>query len=135
MAARKSRPSLADRTPAAEWAAAALGLAMTLGVVGYTLWEGVTEDEGPPRLTVSAEAATPNGATHVVPIVVRNDSPATAAQVEIRAVLHSVGGAPEERRASFAYVPGHGEARGGLVFRQDPAGAELDLSVEGYAEP
>ena len=135
MAARKPPPSLADRTPVAEWAAAALGLAMTLGVVGYTLWEGLAEDHGPPRLTVSAEPATPDGATHVVPIVVRNDSHATAAQVEVRAVLRSAGGVSEERRASFAYVPGRGEARGGLVFQQDPTGAKLDLSVEGYAEP
>ncbi|OHB31357.1 MAG: hypothetical protein A2790_02245 [Phenylobacterium sp. RIFCSPHIGHO2_01_FULL_69_31] len=135
MAARKSRPSLADRTPVAEWTAAALGLVMTLGVVGYTLWEGLTEDPGPPRLTVTAQTATPNGATHVVPIVVRNASHATAAQVEVRAVLRSPAGVSEERRASFAYVPGRGEARGGLVFRQNPAGAELDLSIEGYAEP
>lgn len=26
-------------------------------------------------------------------------------------------------------------ARLGLVFQQDPTGAKLDLSVEGYAEP
>jgi uncharacterized protein (TIGR02588 family) len=68
-------------------------------------------------------------------IVVRNDSDATAAQVEVRGVLRTRGGTDEERRASFAYVPGSGEVRGGLVFQQDPRRDELELTVEGFAAP
>lgn len=135
MAARKPRPSLADRTPIAEWTAAGLGLALTLGVIGYTLWEGTMERDGPPRLSVNAEPAMKMDAAHVVPIVVRNASHATAAQVEVRGVLNAAGAPPEERHASFTYVPGRGEAHGGLIFRGDPALGRLDLSVEGFAEP
>lgn len=135
MAARKPSTSVADRTPIAEWVAAALGLALTLSVVGYTVWEGLTEDHGPPRLSVSSEAATQTAAGYILPIVVRNQSHATAAQVEIRGVLRRPGEQPEERHASFAYVPGRGEARGGLVFQRDPAGAPIDLTVDGYADP
>ncbi len=135
MAARKPPPSLADRTPAAEWIAATLGLVLTLVVVGYTAWEGLTEDGGPPRLTVRVAASTPAGAGYVLPIVVRNDSHATAAQVEVRGVLRQAGISPEERRATFAYVPGRGEARGGLVFQHDPGSGELEVTVEGFADP
>lgn len=135
VAARRPRPSLAARTPIAEWVAATLGLLLTLSVVGYTVWEGLTEDHGPPRLSVSAEAATRTGAGYLLPIVVRNRSHATAAQVEVRGILRVAGEPPEERRASFAYVPGRGEARGGLIFQQDPAGARIDLTVDGYADP
>lgn len=135
MAAPKKRPSLADRTPIAEWTAAALGLALTLGVIGYTLWEGTIERDGPPRLSVNAEPRIAMASTHVVPIVVRNASHATAAQVEVRGVLNVAGAPPEERHASFNYVPGRGEARGGLIFQGDPALGRLDLSVEGFPKP
>jgi len=67
--------------------------------------------------------------------VVRNASHATAAQVEIRGVLRRAGQPPEERHAIFSYVPGRGEARGGLVFLRNPEGADMELTVEGYADP
>ncbi|WP_091737681.1 hypothetical protein [Phenylobacterium immobile] len=133
MAARKPPPSLAQRTSVAEWAAAAAGLVLTILVVGYTLWEGLSEREGPPRLSAVAEQAVQAGQTYVLPVVVRNAGPATAADVEVLAVLARPGLAPEERRATFAYVPGNGEARGGLVFEQDPTGAVL--TVQGFADP
>jgi uncharacterized protein (TIGR02588 family) len=135
MAPRKPPPSLAERTPIAEWTAATLGLLLTLGVVGYTVWEGLTEDHGPPRLSVSAEPAIASGGGYILPIVVRNASHATAAQVEVRGVLRRAGEPPEERHASFAYVPGRGEARGGLLFRGSPAGAPIALTVDGFADP
>lgn len=137
MAARRPAERIADRTPLAEWVAATLGLLLTMSVIGYSVWEGLTQTKGPPRfsVSVSAEAATATTAGYVVPIVVRNESHATAAQVEIRGVLRRAGAPPEERHASFAYVPGRGETRGGLVFQGDPAGAEMDLTVEGFADP
>lgn len=135
MAPRKPRPSLADRTPIAEWIAAGLGLILTLAVIGYMLWEGMTERSAPPHLTVTAASATRTGDTYVLPVVVRNLSHSTAADVEVLGVLRQTEGPPEERRARFTYVPGKGEARGGLIFRSDPAAGDLDLSVDGFAEP
>ena len=135
MTARKPKPSPAARTPAAEWTAAALGLLLTLGVIGYTVWEGLTENNGPPSLSIFAEPATPTANGYVVPIVVRNASHATAAQVEVQGVLARPGQPTEERRASFAYVPGRGEARGALVFQADPAASKVEFSIEGYADP
>lgn len=135
MAARKPKEKLTERTPVAEWVAAALGLMLTLFLVGYTIWEGVTADPGPPQLTATSEPATPTRTGYVLPIVIRNASHATAGQVEVRGVLRRPGAAPEERHARFAYVPGRGEARGGLVFQGDPAASTLELSVEGWEDP
>jgi uncharacterized protein (TIGR02588 family) len=135
MAARKPKASVAERSPVVEWVAAALGALLTLGLVGYTVWEGITADPGPPRLSVHGEPAVRAGAGYVVPIVVRNDGHATAAEVAVRGVLRRDGEAPEERHASFAYVPGRGEARGGLVFQGDPTGTPVEVSVEGWADP
>lgn len=135
MAARKAPQTLDGRTPIAEWAAAALGLLLILSLVGYTAWEGFSADRGLPRLSVSAEPAVRVGTSYVVPVVVRNGSHSTAAGVDVRGVLRRPGEAPEERRASFPYVPGRGEARGGLVFQGDPAGTAVEVSIEGWADP
>jgi len=129
------RRSLIARTPVAEWAAAALGLVLTLSVIGYSLWEGLIGDKGPPHLEVEAQAPKALARGHVVPIVLRNASHATAAAVEVRGVLEQAGAVIEERRATFAYVPGGGEARGGLVFERDPKMFTLRVAAEGYEEP
>ena len=118
-----------------EWVAAGIGALLTLGVIGYSLWEGLSGRPGPPVLQVEAQAPVDVPGGHVVPLVVRNDSHATAAAVEVRGVLEQAGQAVEERRATFAYVPGSGEARGGLVFERDPAAFTLRVSAEGYEEP
>lgn len=129
------RRRLVERTPISEWTAAAIGLALTLGVIGYSVWEGLAGDGGPPALSVEAQPAKAVEHGHVVPLVVRNDSDATAAAVEVRGVLEQAGQVVEERRAVFAYVPGQGEARGGLVFERDPAAFTLRVAAEGYEEP
>lgn len=137
MAARKpqARPSFRERTPVAEWIAAAVGLVLTLGVIGYSLWEGLTADQALPSLTVEAGEPRVAGRGFVVPLVVKNASPTTAAAVEVKGVLEQAGAVVEERRAAFAYVPGHGEVRGGLVFERDPRAHSLRVAAEGYEEP
>ncbi len=133
--AQKPSPKPAPRTPVAEWTAATLGLVLTLAVMGYALWEGVTDRAGPPVLTAVAESAEPSAGGYVVPLAVRNDSPTTAASVEVTATLDLPSGQSEEREATFTYVPGGGEAKGGVVFRSDPAAGRLTLTVGGYEEP
>jgi uncharacterized protein (TIGR02588 family) len=138
MAPRKAKParkSLVERTPIAEWTAAAVGLLLTLAAVGYSVWEAVTGHPGPPALQVEAEPPEAVAGGHVVPLRVRNGSHATAAGVEVRGVLEQAGRVVEERRAHFAYVPGKGEAKGGLVFERDPKAFTLRVAAEGYAEP
>lgn len=130
-----SRKTLRERTPIAEWSAAGLGLILTLAVVGYSLWEGLAGDDGPPELEVETQPAQAVAKGHAVPIVVRNSSHSTAAAVEVRGVLEQAGAVVEERRATFAYVPGGGEARGGLVFERDPRAFTLRVAAEGYEEP
>lgn len=123
------------RTPVAEWIAAGLGLALTLAVLGYSLWEGVTGAKGPPVLTVASGRVVATESGYVTPIRVRNTGGETAASVEVRGELALAGQPPEERRATFAYVPAGGEIAGGLVFTHDPREGRLALSVEGYEAP
>lgn len=136
MSARPGRKEpLARRTALAEWVAAGLGLVLTLAVLGYTILEGLQGEQAPPDLSVAAGAPTPTGHGFVVPITVSNASSATASAVEVSGRLETPGRPPEERRASFAYVPGEGQASGGLVFEGDPRAGRLTLRAEGYEEP
>lgn len=134
-AASKAPPKAPPRTPILEWTAAGLGLLLTLAVLGFSVWEGLTDRDGPPRLSVVSKPAERTGSGFVVPLVVHNDGYATAAAVEVRASLEQAGRVVEERRATFAYVPGRGEARGGVVFQADPATGRLVLEAEGYQDP
>lgn len=133
MPTRKAKPTLAQRTSLSEWIAAALGLILTATVVGYTLWDGLTEDHGPPHLTATAGEVVRTGSNFVLPVILRNSGPATAADVEIVGVVSKPGQSPEQRHATFAYAPGNGETRGGLVFESDPTDAVL--TIQGYADP
>lgn len=130
-----TKTSVRARTPVAEWIAAAIGGAMTLGVIGYTVFEGVTAGDSHPRLQVEADAPRRSGAGYVVPIVVSNDAHGTAAAVEVRGTLSAGGTVVEERRVVITYVPGKGEAHGGLLFERDPRGYLLSVTPEGYEEP
>lgn len=138
--ATKAKPKtpprgLLQRTPIAEWTAAGLGVALTLGVMGYLVREGLTEGDGPPSLSVTAEPAQATAGGFVTPVTVANGSDATAAGVEVLGTLADGATVIEARRASFAYVPGRGEVRGGLVFQHDPRRYRLRLSAEGYEAP
>lgn len=133
MNTRKAKPNLSQRTSLAEWVAAALGLVLTVSVVSYTLWDGLTEDDGPPHLTATAGKVVRTGSNFVLPIILRNSGPSTAADVEVVGVLSRLGQSAEERHATFAYAPGNGEAHGGLVFENDPTHAVL--TIQGFADP
>ena len=134
--ARKTRVRAPSKpAPLAQWIAAALGLLLTLAVLGYSLWEGLTQQPRPPQLSITAAAPVPGPGGFIVPLTVSNASDETAASVEVRGRIEQSGAVVEERRAAFAYVPGRGEARGGLVFAQDPRSGRLVMSVEGYEAP
>ena len=134
-AARKPNPKPpARRAPIAEWASAAVGLLLTLAVLGVTIWELVADPGEPPRLVVAAEGgrAAPGG--WLVQVSVRNESFATAADVEIEGV-QMAGGVEESRSATFPYVPARGRAKGSLVFPQDPTTHPVALSVRSFRDP
>lgn len=136
-AAKRPKPAktLIERTPICEWLAAGTGLVLTLTVIGYLVFDGVTAGDGPPELSVASAPALAVAGGFVVPVTVRNDGATTAAEVEVRGTLERGGAVIEERRAQFAHVPAEGEAKGGLVFGTDPRTARLRLSAQGYAEP
>lgn len=118
-----------------EWVAPAIGLVLTLGLLGFVGWEAwAAPDEAPPQITVTAGPVTRFGDQYVLEVTARNHGPSTAARVEVEATLRA-GGGETTSRTMFDFIPAHSERRGGLFFPVDPRSAAVQLRALGYAEP
>lgn len=120
-----------DPIPALEWAAAAFGLLAALALLGIIGRDAIRGDVPEvPILAAQVEAieATPTG--YVARLVVTNRSGQTAARVDVEGSSGS-----EVSSASIDYVPGHSQAAGGLIFRDDPRRNGLKVRVTGYQQP
>lgn len=128
--AKSSGSKQPARPPLLEWIASAVGLILTLGVMGVIARDafGPSADLAP-EVAVAATRVRQSGAGFLLEFEARNLSPITAAQVTIEGTL--AGG--EISSATIDYVPGRSVRRGGLYFRGDPRGAEL--RALGYQNP
>lgn len=121
-----------------EWAAAAVGAAIVVAIVGYLIYEAIARPPQPrPEIVASAEAPVPlaNGG-FLVPIAVENLGHATGAGVNVSGSLVGPDGSVVETSAvSFSFVAQHSAETGGLYFAADPRTLRLVLRVEGYTDP
>lgn len=118
-----------------EWASAAVGLVLTLGVIGIIGWEALNADDSPAAVRVESLGAqrTPTG--YVLQVRVTNTGGSPAAQVAITGELTPPGGVAETAEATFDYVPDHSTRTGGLFFTGNPRDGALKLYAKGYASP
>lgn len=128
MAAKKTTPD--NEQPAVlEWAAAALGLLLTLAALVVVLVETFAE-RTPPDIDLRVVAIAPAGAGWRVEVEASNSGRATAADLRIEGEV-----AGETAQTQIAYLPGRGTERATLGFQQDPRGGDLELAVRGWSEP
>jgi uncharacterized protein (TIGR02588 family) len=130
----KAQP-LAARTPLLEWIASAIGLLLTVAVlvvIGRQAMSGAPKEV--PDIEVGVTRIVPVSTGYVVEVTARNRGGGTAAAVEIEGSL-GPGGAVETSSATFDYVPGHSERKGGLFFSQDPRRHILEVHALGYMKP
>lgn len=130
---KRTAPPLhwSQANPLLEWVAASLGLALSMGAIGFVAWDGAQHDDRPPEVTVSVSRIAPTAGGYLVEIEARNRSRETAAGVEVEGSLAN----GEASTVQFDYVPGLGRRQGGLVFREDPRGSGLELRVKGHSIP
>jgi len=127
-------PSPWPAAPALEWAASGLGLVLTLGAIGFILWEAF-QPSASPAITLRALEYERSAGGWIVEVEARNASLTTAAAVEVEGILSAGGEEVETSSMVFDYVPGEGRRRGGLVFENDPRANELTLRTRGYVRP
>ena len=131
-----ARTAKSHREPLLEWASAAIGLALTLIILGLIGREALRGDAAqPPAIEVVPVHIARAGTGFVVEVAAVNRSGGTAADVEIEGVLKQGETALETSSLVFDYVPGHAERRGGLYFREDPRRHRLELRPLGYQRP
>ena len=133
MAQHRSKPG---REPLLEWISAAIGLALTLGIVVLIGKEWLNcETEQPPAIELLAGSVTPMRSGFVVEVTAVNRSGGSAAEVEVEGALMSGASPVETSHMTFDYVPGRAERKGGLFFTQDPRRHRLQVRALGYQEP
>ena len=133
MAKKKPR-----RIPLLEWASAAIGLVITVGLLGFLAVEVVRQDDGvPPLLDAVPVSLTMDseGGHYVVEVKVTNDSYTTGASVQLEGILKQDGADVETSTATLSYVPGKSERRAGLIFTRNPEDYTLEIRATGYERP
>jgi uncharacterized protein (TIGR02588 family) len=121
-----------------EWAAAAVGAAILVAIVGYLIYESIVRPpEARPEIVVTGEAPVPLGdGAFLVPIEVRNRGHVTGAGVNVSGALVGPDGTViEESAVTFGFVAQHSTETGGLYFAADPRSLRLVLRVEGFTDP
>lgn len=121
--------------PLLEWAAALVGLVLTLTLLGFVGWQAVQAPEKrPPAVSVMAGWVSQVPGGYVVEVTAKNRSTSTAAGVEVEGTI-TRGGAKIASSVTFDYVPGHSERKGGLFFPQDPRAHPFEVRALGYSQP
>lgn len=127
---RNRRPSLHDR-PLAEWIVGGIACVAIVGLIGFLVFQALTGDARPPRLSVTVEAVERGESGAVVRVAVVNHGDRAAAGVTVHA---ADGGA--ERSIEFDYVAGHAVRHGAFVFPEGNVVTErLSVGIGGYVEP
>ncbi|MCZ0962365.1 TIGR02588 family protein [Paracoccus benzoatiresistens] len=125
-----------SRTPILEWIAAAIGLLLTLAMLGFISWQAWrSTGEELPAIKVQVQRIVPAADGWVVEIAALNLSAATGAAVQIEGELKQGERVVATSQVTLDYVPGNSEQRGGLFFREDPRAHVLEVRALGYAKP
>jgi uncharacterized protein (TIGR02588 family) len=128
-------PKTRRQAPVLEWIAAGVGLVLAVAVVSFVAVDAINRDGAPAAIVVEAGPVSSFAGGFTLEIHVRNGSASTAAQVQVEGMLLRGGQSVEVARATFDYVPGNSERRGGMFFASDPREHEVRLRALGYAEP
>lgn len=136
MAGVKSRKDAENDAPLLEWIAAAIGLLLILAMLGVIGREALNDEtEQLPVITVATTGIAPAAHGYVLAFEASNETGSTAAVVEIEATLKNGDTTVETSKATLDYVPGHGKAKGGVFFVEDPRRHKLEIRALGFQIP
>ncbi|QRY70728.1 TIGR02588 family protein (plasmid) [Ensifer sp. PDNC004] len=117
-----------------EWATGAVSSLLVMTLVGWIAYEAATQDDGPPDLSVTIVNSVGRAGGYLVMFDVNNAADRTAAAVVVRGEITDQNTLIETVETTLDYVPARSTARGGLIFRNDPAGRSR-LFATGFSEP
>lgn len=120
--------------PLSEWLVAAMGLIVLLASVGYLLYDGNGAPQ-PPAPVIRMLEIQPQQGRFLVRVQAMNESRATAAALRVEGTLKRGNEVVERSELEFDYLPGRSTREGGLFFRTDPRGLQLELAARSYRAP
>lgn len=129
------RADARSETPVLEWIAAAIGLVVLIGVIGFVGAEAFRPDTSPPQVVVERLGVEQTEAGYLVKVRATNRGGSAAAQVVVEGELEPGAGEPQTAEATFDFIADHSSREGGLFFESDPGQGRLTLRAKGYAAP
>ncbi|MGE6784495.1 TIGR02588 family protein [Ensifer adhaerens] len=117
-----------------EWLTGVVSAALIVALIGWIAFEAVTQDRGPPDLSVSIINIERRAGGYLVMFAANNTAGRTAAGVVIRGEVTAGGRVIETVETTLDYVPMRSSARGGFIFRNAPEGRSR-LFATGFSEP
>ena len=129
----KSKQS--NAIPIWEWVAAAIGLIIVIGVLGFLLHEAVKGTRLPPDVTLSIDSVTQSANGYLVQITAINQGGSTAEGVIVEGDLRNGSELVERSQTTLDHLPPRSKKRAGFFFKRDPRLYELQVRALGYEEP
>lgn len=126
---------VAEYPPLWEQAVAVVAFLLVAGLMGYLVWQVLTQKNTLPIVTIRTVAIEPQTNGYLVRFEASNTGDVTASAVKIAGLLTRDGATIEASHVIIDYLPGRSMARGGLWFTQDPSQGELVLRPVGYVDP
>jgi uncharacterized protein (TIGR02588 family) len=133
--AKRTREDQIDAIPGWSWTAAAFGLVLVIGSVGFMLFKAFTGDASPPRIAIEVDAITRHEQGYLVQMIVMNHGGLAAADLVVEGVLRTDAENEETSTITLGYVPSGSHRRAGLFFSQDPQKFDLQVRAKGYELP
>ena len=123
------------KIPVLEWVAAAIGLVLVVGAIGFMFYQALFFESKPPNISITIESVTPNDAGYLVAFKAANNGDKTAASVAIEGELKNGDESVEKSSVTIGYVPSYSETSGGLFFSKNPQNFDLKIRATGYEQP
>jgi uncharacterized protein (TIGR02588 family) len=134
-ASANKRHTSGSEIPAAEWAAAIIGLVVVLAVLACLTYRAIWTVDSPPQITITVLAVEPQGAGYLVRTRVANIGATSAAQVVIEGGLKPEVGQEERSQITLDYVAAGSKRTAGFLFSTDPRQGQLRIRALGYQDP
>jgi len=118
-----------------EWVVLGVSVVAVVGLVGFLIIDGITDEGRPPepRVELLAQAAYELPGGWIIPAIVTNDGDEAAEALALRATA-TVDGAEEESEISIDYLPPGSDVDVSFGFSGTPKG-EVTVQVVGFRLP
>lgn len=119
-----------------EWTVFAVGLGLTLVILGYLVYKATTHNAGPPELYVEYFAEPGRYEPHRYHVILHNEGNETAESVTVEISLEKGGEELEKAELDVDYCPKESTREGWVSFNTNPAEADtVKARVVSYEKP